>query len=60
MGMFDNVKVNPKFLPDAVKEHTEGWQRKSHDRSLNLLTIEEDGKLYVDNSIENWVRPRVK
>ncbi len=58
--MFDNVKVGRKFSPDAVKEHTEGWQTKSHERSLNLLTIEEDGKLYVDNSIENRVRPRVK
>src|SRR5437867_2505927 len=57
MGMFDNVKVHSKFLPDAIKDHTEGWQTKSHDKSLNLLTIEEDCKLYVDNIIDNWGRP---
>ncbi|MEP6512634.1 MAG: hypothetical protein ABJA79_02105 [Parafilimonas sp.] len=56
MGMFDNVKVSPKFLPDNVRQHTEGWQTKSHDRALNLLTVEKDGKLYIDNIIDNWER----
>lgn len=55
--MYDNVKVSAKFLPDEVKQHTEAWQTKSHDKSLNLLTIEEDGKLYVDNTIDNWIKP---
>jgi hypothetical protein len=57
MGMFDYVKVHTRFLPDTIKEHAEGWQTKSHECSLNLLTIEEDGKLYVDNIIDNWERP---
>ncbi|HRI20111.1 MAG TPA: hypothetical protein PLA68_04135 [Panacibacter sp.] len=56
MGMYDNVKVSSKFLPDNIKHHTDEWQTKSYDRLLNLLTIEEDGKLYIDNTVDNWER----
>lgn len=56
MGMYDNVKIAGKLLPDEIKEHTEEWQTKSHDKFLNTLSIEEDGKLYVDNTIDNWVK----
>ena len=56
MGMFDNVKVNKNFLPESINLHTDDWQTKSHDKLLNLLTIEEDGKLYINNTIDNWER----
>ena len=56
MGMYDEVKVSANFLPDSIKQHTEGWQTKSHERLLNLLTIEEDGKLFIDNVVDNWER----
>jgi len=56
MGMYDYVKVSKQFLPSAIKEHTEEWQTKSHDKFLNTLTIEEDGKLYIDNTTDNWIK----
>ena len=54
MGMYDEVKVAAVFLPDAIKAHTDGWQTKSHEKSLNQLTIEEDGRLFVKNTIDDW------
>lgn len=55
MGMFDHVKINQKFLPENIRKHTNEWQTKSHDKLLNHLTIEEEGRLFIDNTIDNWV-----
>lgn len=56
MGMFDYVKINKKFLPESIREIKAEWQTKNHDKLLNLLTIEEDGKLYIDNTVDNLVK----
>jgi hypothetical protein len=56
MGMFDYVKVAGNLLPDAIKEHTDEWQTKSHDKCLNTLFIERDGKLFIDNLVDNWIK----
>ena len=56
MGMYDEVKLVAEFLPESIKQYTDGWQTKSHDRLLNMLNIEEDGRLYIDNTVDNWER----
>jgi len=58
MGMYDNVSVSKKFLPNAISEHTEDWQTKSHDKLLNLLTIKDDGKLYINNTTIDNLKPK--
>ena len=59
MGMFDHVKIDKKFLPKEIREIELEWQSKSHDKMLNTLTIDADGKLFVDNTIDNWVQSGV-
>jgi hypothetical protein len=56
MGMYDEVRIATNFLPDSIKQYTDGWQTKSHEKLLNLLTIEEDGRLYINNTVDNWER----
>lgn len=56
MGMYDDVKISANFLPENSKQYTDGWQTKSHERLLNLLTIEEDGRFYINNTVDNWER----
>ena len=52
--MFDHVKIDKKFLPKELKEIDVEWQSKSHDKMLNTLTIENDGRLFINNTIDNW------
>lgn len=47
MGMFDDLYIDKKHLPDELQNYEFGWQTKSHDRLLNLLKIDENGKLLL-------------
>lgn len=51
MGMFDELKIDKKFLPEDLQEHETGWQTKSYYSTLDTLVINEDGKLLL---INNW------
>ena len=51
MGMFDELKIDKKFLPEDLQEHETGWQTKSYYSTLGTLVINKDGKLLL---INNW------
>ena len=44
MGMFDDLYISKKHLPEELQDYEFGWQTKSHDCLLNLLKIDENGK----------------
>jgi len=47
MGMFDDLYIDKKHLPDELKDYEFGWKTKSHHRLLNLLKIDENGNLLL-------------
>ncbi len=47
MGMFDYLSIHNKHLPENLKKNFSGWQTKSRSKLLNLLYINEDGKLFI-------------
>ncbi|MCK9255828.1 MAG: hypothetical protein GX793_01515 [Bacteroidales bacterium] len=51
MGMFDELEIDKKFLPEDLQEHETGWQTKSYYSTLDTLVINKDGKLLL---INNW------
>lgn len=50
MGMFDELEINKKHLPDHLKENETGWQTKSYECLLDTLKITEEGELLVYRS----------
>jgi hypothetical protein len=57
MGMYDDLIVHSKHLPEEIKKYQKGWQTKSHECYLNLLEITESGELYVTDT---WANPNKK
>lgn len=45
MGMFDQLIVTNKWLPDDLKDHNTGWQTKSIENQLKEFVIVQDGSL---------------
>jgi hypothetical protein len=47
MGMFDDLKIDKKHLPDELKKHEDCWQTKSLDCQLDHVLIDADGRLRI-------------
>ena len=47
MGMYDELHIDKKYLPDNLKVNEAGWQTKSYECLLLTLNITESGKLLV-------------
>ena len=47
--MFDDLYISKKHLPEELQDYEFGWESKSHDRLLNLLKIDENGKFLLAN-----------
>lgn len=47
MGMYDELIIHNKHLPDDLKGYESEWQTKSHDRLLDTLEITEQGRLQI-------------
>lgn len=52
MGMYDELKVNKKWLPKELENYEEGWQTKSLEQGLDLYQIDVDGELRNHNRNE--------
>ncbi len=46
MGMYSELEINKKFLPEDLQECEADWQTKSYS-TLDTLVINEDGKLLL-------------
>lgn len=47
MGMYDELHIDKKHLPDNLKGNETGWQTKSYECLLGTLNITENGKLLI-------------
>jgi len=47
MGMYDELHIDKKHLPDNLKGNETGWQTKSYECLLDILKITEDGRLLI-------------
>lgn len=45
MGMYDELHIDKKHLPDNLKSNETGWQTKSLYCSLSRIKITDEGKL---------------
>lgn len=50
MGMYDELKIHKIHLPKVLENYESGWQTKSLDSCLSLITISKDGQLYETGS----------
>lgn len=46
MGMFDDLVIDKVHLPNELKNYESGWQTKSLDCYMNIIFIDENGKLF--------------
>jgi hypothetical protein len=58
MGMFDNLVIDKKHLPDKLKNYTDGWRTKSLECYLSTYKILGNGSLektdYYDGLNGDW------
>ncbi len=56
MGMFDDLIIDSKYLPDKLKGHIGGWQTKSYGSLFHVLVISETGRLLETTGLKNDTR----
>ena len=55
MGMFDEITVHDKWLPEQLKGNNKGWQTKDLECVCAYYGIDEDGQLHKKAwTTEDW------